>query len=96
MIVLAGHKIVHWLLDVGKFSISARAMLATNFRAQVLLSEGSAHSFGGVQELKFCTAANGRLLFMFIVAMFICGESLSSPSKQWRGNVCHIGFGIPY
>ena len=67
--VLARDRIVHWLLDGGKFSISARAKLATNFRAQVLLSEGSAHSFGGfVRKLKFCTARNGKLLFMFIVA----------------------------
>jgi hypothetical protein len=45
-------------------------MLATNFRAQVLLHEGSsAHSFSGfVRKLKFCTARNGRLLFMCIVA----------------------------
>ena len=67
--MLARAKIVHWLLDGGKFSISARAMLATNFRAQILLNEDSAHSFGGfVRKLKFCTARNGRLLFMFIVA----------------------------
>jgi hypothetical protein len=30
---------------------------------------------------------------MFIVAMFICGDFLSSPSKQWSGTVCHVRFG---
>jgi hypothetical protein len=33
-------------------------------------------------------------MFMFIVAMFICGEFLSSASKQWWGNVCHLRLGI--
>ena len=63
-----------------------RVMLAADFRAQVLLHEGSAHSFGGlVQKVTFCTASNG-LLFLFVVAMFICGVPFIS--KQAMEGEC--------
>jgi hypothetical protein len=58
--MMAGDRIVHWLLDAENFPYQQRATPAANFRAKVLLHEGSAHYFGGfVQKLEFCTAGNG-------------------------------------